>query len=181
MAKTDPKEYYKDEARELLENIETNLLDLEASPDDDTIINNIFRALHTIKGSGSMFGYEHIAAFTHEVETLFDKIREREVGASKEIINLTLASKDHIRSLLENEDEFADPMDEDTEKQLLLRLKQYLHKADESAAAAGPAQPEPGAGRVAESGRHAACLGNRAARGARRAAVAAGRGPGSGA
>lgn len=142
MAKTDPKEYYKDEARELLENIENNLLDLEDSPDDDTIINNIFRALHTIKGSGSMFGYEHIAAFTHDVETMFDKIREGEVSASKEVINLTLASKDHIRSLLENEDEFADPMDEDTEKQLLLRLKQYLQKTDESAAAAEPAQPE---------------------------------------
>ncbi len=66
---------FKEEAYELLGELETSLLELEDVPDDMDIINRVFRALHTIKGSGSMFGFEAIAEFTHEVETVFDKVR----------------------------------------------------------------------------------------------------------
>ncbi len=91
---------YREEALELLAELETSLLDLEQSPDDMELIGRIFRALHTIKGSGSMFGFEDIAAFTHEVETVFDIVRNGGMSVTKELIDLTLSAGDHVRMML---------------------------------------------------------------------------------
>ncbi len=94
-------EVYKEEARELLTVLEDSLLQLERSPDDKELVGQIFRALHTIKGSGSMFGFDRIAAFTHEVETTFDLVRNSEIPVSKALIDHTLQAKDYIKLLLE--------------------------------------------------------------------------------
>jgi len=91
---------YREEAGELLAELETSLLDLEDTPDDTDLINRVFRAMHTIKGSGAMFGFDDIAAFTHEVETVFDLVRNGKMAVSKELLDLTLKSRDHITSLL---------------------------------------------------------------------------------
>ncbi|NDV23436.1 chemotaxis protein CheA [Desulfovibrio sp. JC022] len=93
---------FKEEAYELLGELETSLLELEDVPDDMDIINRVFRALHTIKGSGSMFGFEAIAEFTHEVETVFDKVRNGELAISKNLLTLSLSARDHIYSMLES-------------------------------------------------------------------------------
>ncbi len=94
-------ETYKEEAYELLAELETSLLELEEKPDDADLIGRIFRAMHTIKGSGAMFGFDDIASFTHEVETVFDLVRNGEMAVTKELIDLTLAARDQIRSLLD--------------------------------------------------------------------------------
>jgi two-component system chemotaxis sensor kinase CheA len=91
---------YMEEASELLAELETSLLELEESPGDAELIGRIFRALHTIKGSGSMFGFDDIVAFTHEVETAFDMVRNGLLPVTKELIDLTLSSRDYIRILL---------------------------------------------------------------------------------
>lgn len=91
---------YREEAGELLAELETSLLDLEETPDDDDLINRVFRAMHTIKGSGAMFGFDDIAAFTHEVETVFDLVRNGKMAVTKELLDLTLKSRDHITTLL---------------------------------------------------------------------------------
>ncbi|MEW6602684.1 MAG: chemotaxis protein CheA, partial [Nitrospirota bacterium] len=98
---------YVEEAYELLSELETSLLVLEEKPDDAELIGRIFRALHTIKGSGSMFGFDDIAAFTHEVETAFDMVRNGLLPVTKELIDLTLSSRDYIKILLD-EPESAD-------------------------------------------------------------------------
>ncbi len=92
---------YREEAGELLAELETSLLDLEETPEDNDLINRVFRAMHTIKGSGAMFGFDDIAAFTHEVETVFDLVRNGKMVVTKELLNLTLQSRDHISALLE--------------------------------------------------------------------------------
>jgi two-component system, chemotaxis family, sensor kinase CheA len=97
----DPRETYKEEARELLTELETSLLELEKAPDDAELIGRAFRALHTIKGSGAMFGFDRIAAFTHEVETVFDLVRDGKIRVAKDLIDLTLRAADHIRTLLD--------------------------------------------------------------------------------
>ncbi len=66
---------FKEEAYELLAELETSLMELESRPDDQDLVGRVFRAMHTIKGSGSMFGFENIASFTHDVETAFDLVR----------------------------------------------------------------------------------------------------------
>jgi two-component system chemotaxis sensor kinase CheA len=92
---------YREEAGELLAELETSLLDLEETPDDNDLINRVFRAMHTIKGSGAMFGFDDIAAFTHEVETVFDLVRNGKMVVTKKLLDLTLKSRDHISALLE--------------------------------------------------------------------------------
>jgi two-component system chemotaxis sensor kinase CheA len=92
---------YREEARELLLELETSLLELEQTPQDAELIGRVFRALHTIKGSGAMFGFDQIAAFTHNVENAFDLVRGGKLAVNPDLIGLTLDARDHIRNLLE--------------------------------------------------------------------------------
>lgn len=101
MSGIDPKETFRQEAQDLLEQLEQALLDLEHSPANTDLIDTAFRALHTIKGSGAMFGFDAVAAFTHHVETAFDQVRQGKVAASPQLIAVALAAKDHMRLLIE--------------------------------------------------------------------------------
>jgi two-component system chemotaxis sensor kinase CheA len=94
---------YLEEAKELLADLEASLLELERTPDDTDLLHKIFRAMHTIKGSGAMFGFDDIAAFTHDVETVFDKIRNGLLAVTRELLDLSFHACDHIRALLEPE------------------------------------------------------------------------------
>ncbi|EME69553.1 CheA signal transduction histidine kinase [Paramagnetospirillum caucaseum] len=97
----DPVETFRAEARELFEQLETTLLDIEADPSDKDLIDTAFRALHTIKGSGAMFGFDAASAFTHHVENAFDLVRKGKLAATKELVEVALAAKDHMRVLIE--------------------------------------------------------------------------------
>lgn len=99
---------FREEAHELLTELETALLELETNSTDQELIGRVFRALHTIKGSGAMFGFEKISEFTHEVETVFDQVREGAFPASKELIDLTLLARDQILAMLDSPEENAE-------------------------------------------------------------------------
>jgi two-component system chemotaxis sensor kinase CheA len=101
MSGNDPTTTFRQEAQELLEVLEQALLDLEHSPGNTDLIDSAFRALHTIKGSGAMFGFDAVAAFTHHVETAFDLVRKGKVIASRELIAVALTAKDRMRVLIE--------------------------------------------------------------------------------
>lgn len=98
-----PQQAFKEEAVELLSELEDSLLELEEQPDDMDIIGKVFRAMHTLKGSGAMFGFTEIATFTHEVETVFDLVRNNELAVNKHLVDLSLQARDHITSLLNSE------------------------------------------------------------------------------
>jgi two-component system chemotaxis sensor kinase CheA len=108
MSGADPAQTYRQEAADLLDVLEQALLDLEHAPGAADQINTVFRALHTIKGSGAMFGFDRVAAFTHHVETAFDRVRKGEVAASAALIAVALAAKDQIRRLIEQPDRAED-------------------------------------------------------------------------
>jgi two-component system chemotaxis sensor kinase CheA len=97
-----PAELFLQEAQELLEQLEHSLLDLAANPGNTELIDASFRALHTIKGSGAMFGFEAVAAFTHHFETVFDRVRQGKLAADEPMIRLALAARDHIRHMIES-------------------------------------------------------------------------------
>ena len=80
------KEVFKEEAQELLAQIDIPLMELEKTPDNCELINTIFRTLHTIKGSGSMCGYDELARFTHNLESVFDSMRKGELKPDRKII-----------------------------------------------------------------------------------------------
>jgi len=92
---------FREEAYELLNNLEASLLELEELPDNAEEISAVFRAMHTIKGSAAMFGFQQISNFAHEVETVLDLLREGTLEVTPRLISLTLEARDHIRSLLE--------------------------------------------------------------------------------
>ena len=93
-------EVFIDESFEGLETMEAELLNLEPGDVESEIINNIFRAAHSIKGGSGTFGFNAIAEFTHEIETLLDQIRngERELAANH--VDLMLKSIDCLRDML---------------------------------------------------------------------------------
>ena len=95
------KQAFQEEARELLTELESALLELDQNRDDREIVGRAFRALHTIKGSGAMFGFEDIAGFAHNLETAFDLLRNGRLAATADLINLTLAAGDQIKSMLD--------------------------------------------------------------------------------
>ena len=95
------KQAFQEEARELLTELESALLELDERRDDREALGRAFRALHTIKGSGAMFGFDEIAGFAHNLETAFDRLRNGEIAATADMINLTLAAGDQIRNMLD--------------------------------------------------------------------------------
>jgi two-component system chemotaxis sensor kinase CheA len=99
------REAFREEANELLIELEAALLELEKNPEDADLIGRVFRAMHTIKGSGSMFGFDELALFTHNIETVYDYIRNGKLSISKYLIDQTLLACDEIRKMVQDEKE----------------------------------------------------------------------------
>jgi two-component system chemotaxis sensor kinase CheA len=94
-------ETYRVESLELLDVMEQSLIALEHDTANPELINAIFRTAHTIKGTGGVFGFDPIVGFTHQVESLLDRIRQDQLSADSGLIGLLLDCADHIRNLLE--------------------------------------------------------------------------------
>jgi two-component system, chemotaxis family, sensor kinase CheA len=135
---------FKEEAYELLSELESSLLELELRPDDMDLIGRVFRAMHTIKGSGSMFGFDDIASFTHEVETIFDLVRNGKLEVTTTLVNLTLSARDQIRSMLDNSD--GSGSDPRTSARIIAGLRALAPKETPAAAHLPPAVARPAAG-----------------------------------
>lgn len=99
---TQPIDVFREEAREHLVSLEQALLELEQNPRDEDFINQAFRAMHTIKGSGGMFGFNDLSSFTHHLESAFEDVRRGQLKISPDFISLMLDAKDHIEDLLHN-------------------------------------------------------------------------------
>ncbi len=91
-----------DEAESLLTNFDNILIDLEKTGDLGKV-NEVFRIMHTIKGASGMFGFDKVVEITHELESIYDLVRENMLGISPQLIELTFSSADHIRALLADE------------------------------------------------------------------------------
>lgn len=146
---------FREEAYELLNNLEQSLLELEERPEDPELVSAVFRSMHTIKGSASMFGFDEISEFTHHVESMLDDVRNGRIPVSRELISLTLSSRDHIRRMLDEPD---DPGIPEASTTLMHQLKDLVERAvsrgepvlpDENTTTTGIGEDEvPGAGSV---------------------------------
>src|ERR1019366_3601466 len=94
---------FRAEALDLLIELDSALLALEAVPDDSTLVHRVFRAIHTIKGSGATAGFTHLARFAHKMEEAFDLAREGHLAVSPELIDCGLKACDVIRLILEEQ------------------------------------------------------------------------------
>ncbi|EPR44114.1 CheA signal transduction histidine kinase [Desulfovibrio sp. X2] len=136
---------YLEEAQDLLTELESALLELESAPADSDLIDRVFRAMHTIKGSGAMFGFDDVAHFTHDVETVFDHVRKGVIPVTKELLDLTLASRDRIQDILFGEGGGTDT-DPACSTGILERLRAFLpaREEDEAPSAAATAHAQDG-------------------------------------
>ncbi|WP_426192687.1 chemotaxis protein CheA [Massilia sp. DWR3-1-1] len=84
------------ECRELLEEMEHALLEVEQASDKTELVNAIFRAAHTIKGSAGLFGLDHVVSFTHVLESVLDEARCGKLVIADQLVALLLSCGDHI-------------------------------------------------------------------------------------
>jgi len=96
---------FRAEALDLLIELDAALLALEAAPGDSTLVHRVFRAIHTIKGSGATAGFAHLARFAHKMEEAFDLAREGRLAVTPECIDCGLKACDVIRLILEEKAE----------------------------------------------------------------------------
>ena len=127
-----------EEAYELLTELESSLLELENNPENKELISKIFRAMHTIKGSGSMFGFDKVASFTHDIETVYDLLRNGKITADKELVLLTLTACDHIHRMIEGKEE----IDPDTTAKITLGFREFLPGTKEKSGQDEPVKAE---------------------------------------
>ncbi len=142
---------YIEEANELLAELEESLLELEEEPGDMDVVGRVFRAMHTIKGSGAMFGFDDIADFTHGVETVYDLVREGSLSVSKDLINLSLAARDQIKAMLDSADG-GEAVDEEITRKLAASFKAIQGSGDTDSVSITEADPIPVQDNNAESG-----------------------------
>ena len=131
------------EARELLDDMEDALLKVASEEDPSESINAIFRAAHTIKGSAGLFGLDTVVAFTHVAESLLDEVRAGQVALGETLIEVLLASRDHIAGLIDAVDAGRDTANDELAPQgevLKERLRQHMASSAGPAVAAEPAK-----------------------------------------
>lgn len=114
-----------DEGTTLLNSMEGIILELESDPDNEDLIQEIFRVMHTIKGVSGMYGFQGMSELTHSVENIYSFIRDGLIKVNQEILNLTLQSVDHLFLLL-NDQDVSDPGNADRQKNLLKRSEYIL-------------------------------------------------------
>ncbi|EGF30204.1 Signal transduction histidine kinase CheA [Oxalobacteraceae bacterium IMCC9480] len=117
------------ECRELLIEMEDALLVVLQSEPKEELVNAIFRAAHTIKGSAGLFGLDHIVAFTHVVESVLDRVRDGKLPVTESLVSLLLGCCDQIGRLAEAVAAGHNGIDEQLQSQgapLLAQLSAYL-------------------------------------------------------
>lgn len=93
-----------EDALDLLNDLDEGLMQLELNPDATAPLEQVFRTMHTIKGGANMFGFEKIGSLAHNLETLFDLVRQRKIAVSENLISITLHAFDKVRSLFNTRD-----------------------------------------------------------------------------
>jgi two-component system chemotaxis sensor kinase CheA len=88
------------EAFELIEQIDQDLVELEAKPDDLELLNSIFRVAHTVKGSSSFLNFDVLTKLTHHMEDVLNKARRAELKITPEVMDVVLESVDMMKDLL---------------------------------------------------------------------------------
>ena len=137
------RELFIEEANELLAELETSLLELEKFPEDPDLIGRVFRAMHTIKGSGAMFGFDAVAGFTHEIESVYELVRNGKIQVTKILIDLTLKACDDIRKMIDPAREVKE--DDDCRQDILSCFRNLIPENDTGKKPASPKPPKEGA------------------------------------
>ena len=114
-----------EESLDNVNDLEEALFLLEKDSKNKEIIERIFRAMHSLKGGGAMFGFNDLSEFTHNLETVFDMVRNNKLDVDYDLISLTFASIDHIKRLLQSGD-LKDASDIQEQKKFVEKVQGYI-------------------------------------------------------
>jgi len=93
-------EMFIEESKEHLQACSEHLLELEKNPQDLSVVNEIFRSAHTLKGMSATMGYEDLADLTHKMENVLDAIRNEKIHVTPEILDVVFESVDHLEAMV---------------------------------------------------------------------------------
>ncbi len=128
------------EADEFIEEMEAGLLSLEDSPHETGVIDQVFRAAHSLKGSSMAVGLSPVGKFTHEVEALLLEVKENRLSISREVIGTLLKCNDRIKEMIETlKDDLSASFNFDELVQEIEKLKLPLNTSAATAKKAAPA------------------------------------------
>ncbi len=99
---------FTEEAQEIVVSLERDLLDLENNMGDKNLINNIFRSVHTLKGSSGMVDFSVLTSFAHDLENVLSRVRSEELKATAGLITMLLEVTDLIKKLVTTDPEKAE-------------------------------------------------------------------------
>jgi two-component system chemotaxis sensor kinase CheA len=118
-----------EEADEHLASMESLLLEIDVTAADAEQLNAIFRAAHSIKGGAGAFGFKDIAELTHEMETVFDRVRKGQMPLSRELVDVFLVAGDMLKAMFEIRKGEGTPVPEADVTALCVRLRLFLDPA----------------------------------------------------
>ncbi|WP_285906452.1 chemotaxis protein CheA [Pseudodesulfovibrio pelocollis] len=138
------------EAKEHLETIEPNLLELEKAPDNLGLLNEIFRPMHSLKGASGFLGLNRINGLAHKAESILDELRQGSMRVTGGIMDLILSATDALRTMVDNLENRGVEGDVDTAP-IIARIEAALAGTlDEGDAPLAKAMPNPASGDESE-------------------------------
>ena len=148
-------EIFIDESAEHLQTLSDCIMELEKEPDNKDVINEIFRAAHSLKGMAGTMGFKRMQHLTHDMENVFQEVRSEKIQVDSQMIDLLFKCLDAIDGYLENIKATSDEGEEDNEV-IIKELNNFLAKANGEAAAAeaAPAETEKEAAAPTDNGDH---------------------------
>ena len=132
-------EIFLDETKEHLQNLNTQILNLEADPDNMDTVNEIFRAAHSLKGMAGTMGYKRMQNLTHDMENVFSEVRNGKLSVKPEMIDVLFNCLDALEEYNNNIQETADEGTNDNEP-LIKQLNDILNGGKVTTAAAPAAE-----------------------------------------
>lgn len=120
-----------DETKEHLQNLNTQILNLEQEPEDEDTINEIFRAAHSLKGMAGTMGYKRMQTLTHDMENVFSEVRNKTIKVNANMIDILFQCLDALEEYLKNIQESADEGTNECEP-LINELNAMLSAKDEA-------------------------------------------------
>src|SRR6478672_1427816 len=121
------------EAQEMIELLDQRFISLESDPNNRGMLDEIFRAMHSMKGSGGFLGFTHLVDVAHRADNILNKLREGEMAVTPNVINIVLEAVDTVKLLM------ADIRETGTDTHV--SVEAIAAKLDEILAAGGPAIP----------------------------------------
>ena len=130
-------EIFIDETKEHVQNLNSQILELEQDPENSDVVNEIFRAAHSLKGMAGTMGFKRMQTLTHDMENVFSEVRNGSIKVNASIIDVVFQCLDALEEYLANIQESADEGTNDNEP-IIKELNNILKGGGAPAPAAAP-------------------------------------------